>query len=81
MEEKVTKGQEHKLRKVMREFKAGKLTSGKGGPAVTDPKQAVAIAYSEARKEKSDNSPMKRAKGDSPKAMMKRKKQLGDSMF
>jgi hypothetical protein len=39
-----------KVSKVMGEFKAGTLHSGsKEGPAVTNPKQAVAIALSEAR--------------------------------
>ena len=43
----------------MREFKAGTLHSGsKKGPAVTNPKQAFAIAASEARK-----APMKKAEG------------------
>ena len=38
-----------KVSKVMREYKAGKLHSGsKKGPEVTNPKQAVAIALSEA---------------------------------
>lgn len=37
-----------KVAKVMREYKAGKLHSGKGGPEVTNPKQAIAIAMSEA---------------------------------
>lgn len=37
-----------KVSKVMREYKAGTLHSGKGGPEVTNPKQAVAIALSEA---------------------------------
>ena len=37
-----------KVAKVMREYKAGTLQSGKGGPEVTNPKQAVAIAMSEA---------------------------------
>ena len=37
-----------KVRKVMREFKAGTLHSGKGGPVVKSRKQAVAIALSEA---------------------------------
>ena len=42
-----------KMKKVMKEFKEGKLHSGsKKGPEVTNPKQAVAIAYSEARKMK-----------------------------
>lgn len=40
-----------KIKKVMREFKGGKLHSGsKKGPMVTNRKQAVAIALSEARK-------------------------------
>ena len=37
-----------KVSKVMREYKAGKLNSGKGGPVVKDKDQAVAIALSEA---------------------------------
>lgn len=37
-----------KVSKVMREYKAGKLHSGKGGPVVESDKQAVAIALSEA---------------------------------
>jgi len=45
-----TKG-EAKMGKVMGEFASGKLHSGsKKGPEVTNPKQAVAIAMSEARK-------------------------------
>ena len=39
-----------KIGKVMGEFKSGKLHSGsKKGPAVTNPKQAIAIAMSEAK--------------------------------
>lgn len=37
-----------KVKKVMREFKAGTLHSGKGGKVVKSRKQAVAIALSEA---------------------------------
>jgi len=37
-----------KVKKVMKEFKAGTLHSGKGGPVVKSRKQAVAIALSEA---------------------------------
>ena len=51
----MTKAQK-KIAFVMREFKAGKLKSS-SGEAVTDPKQALAIALSEAgmsRKSKSD---------------------------
>jgi len=36
--------------KVMGEFKEGTLHSGKGGKVVTNPKQAIAIALSEAGK-------------------------------
>ena len=43
---------EKKISKVMREFKAGGLHSGKGGPVVKSPKQAVAIALSQAGKAK-----------------------------
>jgi len=40
-----------KVKKVMDEFKQGALHSGsKSGPKVTDRKQAVAIALSEARR-------------------------------
>jgi ribosomal protein L21E len=36
-----------KVSKVMKEFKAGSLHSGKGGKVVKSPKQAIAIALSE----------------------------------
>lgn len=40
-----------KIKKVMNEFKHGDLHSGsKNGPVVKEPKQAVAIALSAARK-------------------------------
>lgn len=39
-----------KTAKVMREYKEGTLHSGKGGPVVKSPKQAIAIALSEAGK-------------------------------
>ena len=41
-----------KIAKVMGEFKDKKLHSGKGGPVVKKPKQAIAIALSQARKKK-----------------------------
>lgn len=42
-----------KVEKVMHEFKEGSLHSGsKQGPVVNNPKQAIAIALSEARKSK-----------------------------
>ena len=37
-----------KVATVMREFKSGKLHAGKNGKVVKNPKQAVAIALSEA---------------------------------
>jgi hypothetical protein len=42
---------QQKVEKAMEEMKAGKLKSGKSGKKVTNPKQAVAIGLSEARKE------------------------------
>ncbi len=50
----MAKGKEQrkeKIKKVMEEFKEHKLHSGsKKGPEVTNPKQAIAIGLSEARK-------------------------------
>ena len=48
---KKTKAQA-KISKVMREFKEGTLHSGKGGPVVKKPKQALAIAISESKRKK-----------------------------
>lgn len=42
----------NKVEKVMGEFKAGTLHSGKGGPVVKSRKQAVAIALSEQQRAK-----------------------------
>ena len=44
-----TKKQTAKVGKVMHEYKAGGLHSGKGGPVVKSRKQAIAIAMSEAK--------------------------------
>jgi hypothetical protein len=49
---KPTKAQK-KIGKVMGEYKEGTLHSGKGGPVVKNPKQALAIAISESKKRKS----------------------------
>jgi hypothetical protein len=38
-----------KVGSVMKEFGSGKLHSGKGGPVVKNPKQAIAIALSQAK--------------------------------
>jgi hypothetical protein len=43
--------QEKKISKVYNEYKAGKLKSSSGGK-VTNPKQAIAIALSEAKRKK-----------------------------
>lgn len=48
---KATKAQK-KVQKVMHEFKAGTLHSGKGGKVVKNKKQAIAIALSQAGKAK-----------------------------
>ena len=49
MKKKATKGNA-KVQKVMHEFKGGMLHSGsKKGPVVTNKKQAIAIALSEAK--------------------------------
>ena len=39
------------VEKAMHEFKEGKLKSGKSGKKVSNPKQAIAIGLSKARKE------------------------------
>ena len=49
---KLSKKQQAKVGVVMKEFKAKGLHSGKGGKVVKSPKQAIAIALSEARKKK-----------------------------
>lgn len=52
MATQLTKKQTAKVGKVMHEFKTKGLHSGKGGPVVKNPKQAVAIALSEASRMK-----------------------------
>jgi hypothetical protein len=41
---------QEKVEKAMHEYKHGELKSGRSGKKVTNPKQAVAIGLSEARK-------------------------------
>ncbi len=55
------KKKEGKVGRVMKEFEKGELHSGsKKGPEVTNKKQAVAIALSEARKAGEKVSPKKK---------------------
>lgn len=48
-----------KIAEVMHEFKEGELHSGKSNVIVTNPKQAIAIAFSEAGGVKEENSQKK----------------------
>lgn len=50
MKTKLNKVGQAKVGKVMGEFKEGTLHSGHGGKVVKNPKQAIAIAISEAAK-------------------------------
>ena len=50
----------NKIKTVMHEFKTGKLHSGKSGEIVKNPKQAIAIAMSQAGMTK---KPMKKSAG------------------
>ncbi len=57
---KMTKAQK-KVGKVMGEYKSGTLHSGKGGKVVKSPKQAIAIAMSEAKMPMRSSSTEKKA--------------------
>jgi len=51
MATKYSKAAQENVREELHEMKEGKLKSGRSGKTVTDPKQAIAIGLSEARKE------------------------------
>jgi hypothetical protein len=56
---KYPKASQKKVEKTMHEMHEGKLKSGKSAKKVTNPKQAIAIGLSEARKE-DDKAPKKK---------------------
>ena len=66
---KYGKKSQEKVKKSMEEMKEGKLKSGRSGKKVTNPKQAIAIGLSEARKEGGKVPPPKKkgAKKAAPK--------------
>src|SRR3954451_18306409 len=59
---KYGKKSQEKVKEAMDEMKEGKLKSGRSGKKVTNPKQAIAIGLSEARKE-GDKVPPPKNKG------------------
>jgi hypothetical protein len=71
MAKKMSKGKA-KVKKVMKEYKEGKLHSGsKKGPVVKNPKQAVAIALSEEKKASYGMLPKKKKKKKEKKKAVK----------
>jgi hypothetical protein len=59
MTTKYGKKAQDKVERAMQEMKEGKLESGRSHKKVTDPKQAIAIGLSEARKEGDKVPPQK----------------------
>ncbi len=71
MATKYSKATQEKVHEEMHEMKEGKLKSGRSGKKVTNPKQAIAIALSEARKE-GKKVPPKKAAGSKKSAAPKK---------
>lgn len=71
---KYSKASQDKVEEVMKEMKEGKLKSGRSGKKVTNPKQAIAIGLSEARKEGDKVPDLKKASGGSGRHVMPKKK-------
>lgn len=67
---KYSKATQEKVHEEMHEMKEGKLKTG-SGKKVTDPKQAIAIALSEARKE-GKKAPAKKSSAASKKSAPKK---------
>ena len=57
---KYSKASQKKVEKVLHEMHEGELKSGKSGKIVTNPRQAIAIGLSEARKD-GDKAPKKKS--------------------
>ena len=55
-----SKGAQKKVERAMHEEKRGQLKSGRSGRKVTNPKQAIAIGLSEARREGGKVPPAKK---------------------
>ncbi len=69
---KYSKKAGEKVQEEMHEMKEGKLKSGRSGKKVTNPKQAVAIGLSEARKEGAKVPKKASAKKAAPKKSAKK---------
>ncbi len=67
----------NKVEEVMHEFKQHELESGRGGQKVKNPKQAIAIALSEARRSGANIPPAPNAKKTSTKKANPAKKSSG----
>lgn len=63
-----------KVGRVMREFKRGKLKSGRSGRRVKSRKQAIAIGLSEARREGDKVSPRRGKRRSKKKSSKKRRR-------
>lgn len=71
---KYSKGAQKKVKRSMHEMKEGKLKSGRSGKTVKDPKQAIAIGLSEARKAGAKVPKRKAAKKKAAKKKAAKKK-------
>ena len=79
---KLDKAEQEKVGVVMKEFKEGELKSG-SGEKVTDPKQAIAIALSEAKKVKDEEIPEKQdepEKAGDDKALTKGEEEMTEEV-